>query len=561
MAKKQNEEKLDPEALNLISHHYHEAGQLDKALKYLLLATKLNPNLKHINYNLSICYAEKGEYWINIDPRVAKDFFNKAIKINPNNEIATLKLAICAELLDQKEDSIFLLNKILKLNPNSPIALGHLYHQSRDVCDFQKADEIKEKIIKAKIQLESGIESILYNQNQRKNLNYATYLSQQIIERVKNIKKDFNFSHKKIGNKIRIGYLSSDFKDHATSHLMMGVLKNHNRDIFDIYTYSYGNNDKSFYRQEIQKITKFKDIINLSHIQSANQIYKDKIDLLMDLKGHTANSRLEILALKPAPIQISWLGFPGTTGANFIDYIITDKIITPPSDQKYFTEKFAYMPNTYQPTNDKQAISDRKFNYTSLGLPGNPDTFIFSSFNQTYKFEPKSFDSWMRILKKVPGSILWLFADNKIAATNLIKEVKKRGIDTKRIFFATSLPKDEHLKRIKFANIALDTFTYNGHTTTSDCLWAGVPVVTLKGKHFASRVSASLLTAVGLPELITHSQKEYEDLAIELATNPKKLASVRKSLEANRLTKPLFDTKLFVKNLEKLYIKVYESRI
>jgi predicted O-linked N-acetylglucosamine transferase (SPINDLY family) len=298
----------------------------------------------------------------------------------------------------------------------------------------------------------------------------------------------------------------------------------------------------------------------MGHIEAAKKINEDGIDILIDLKGHTKDNRLEIMALKPAPIQITWLGFPGTTGSSFIDYIITDKIVTPPSSQKFYSEKFLYMPNSYQINYDKRKIQDAKFTRQDFGLP--QKAFVFSSFNHTSKIDPETYFSWTNILNSVPNSVLWLLRSNKMAEKNLQKYAKTAGVNPNRIIFSdTVMPNEWHLARLKLSDLALDTFIYNGHTTTSDSLWAGVPVVTLLGKHFASRVAASLLTAVGLPELITHSQKEYENLAIKIANDNKLNARLKSKLISNKLTSPLFNTKLFVENLEKLYTKIYESRI
>ena len=284
-------------------------------------------------------------------------------------------------------------------------------------------------------------------------------------------------------------------------------------------------------------------------------IYNDVVDILVDLKGHTNGNRLGIMALKPAPISVTWLGFPGTTGASYIDYVIADDIVVPKKHQKYYTEKVLYMPNSYQPNDNEQKISDLRFKRQDLGLP--EKGIVFASFNQSYKISSETFASWMKILKAVPNSVLWLYEKLDLASLNLKKEAKKRGVDPKRLIFAGNLPKEDHLVRLKSVDIALDTFTYNGHTTTSDCLWAGVPVITLKGNHFASRVSASLLTAIGLPELITNSQKEYEELAISLANSPKRLTAIRNSLFLNLKSKPLFDTIQFTKDLEKIYAKIH----
>jgi protein O-GlcNAc transferase len=264
---------------------------------------------------------------------------------------------------------------------------------------------------------------------------------------------------------------------------------------------------------------------------------------------------LAICALRPAPIQVSYLGFPGTTGADFIDYIITDKIMTPEEHSLYYSEKFVYLPHCYQVNDHTQPISNKGWKKEDLELP--ESSFVFCSFNHPYKIDPVMFDTWMKILRQVPESVLWLLLGNKTAEENLRREAETRGVKSERLVFAERLPKDEHLGRLRFADLALDTWIVNGHTTTSDSLWAGVPVITLQGSHFASRVSSSVLSAIGLPELITHSLEEYEALAVQLAHNPAELQELRQRLARNRLVAPLFDTPRFVRNLESAYKEMW----
>jgi predicted O-linked N-acetylglucosamine transferase (SPINDLY family) len=276
----------------------------------------------------------------------------------------------------------------------------------------------------------------------------------------------------------------------------------------------------------------------------------------VNLNGFFGHERQRIFSYKPAPIQVNYLGFPGTMGIGYMDYIIADKVVIPEESKIHYVEKLAYLPNSYQANDDIRNISDRKFSREELGLP--EDAFVFTCFNNNYKITPTTFDSWMRILSLVKGSVLWLLADNPMAKDNLIKEALARGIDSSRLVFAERLPIPEHLARHDLADLFIDTLPYNAHTTCSDALWAGLPVLTLMGHTFPGRVSSSLLSAIGLSELVTHTQGEYEALAIELATNPKKLGDLKLKLANNRLIAPLFNTLLFTKNLEAAYIKMHE---
>jgi len=548
---------------------YQIQNNYQQAIFYFRKTLKLKPQDQEAANNLAMSLANYGAIMLYKDPKRALECLMEANKIIPENSNILYNIGNAYQAMGKTEESMETIKKVIKIDPEFEHAYGQYYLRLRTFAYwdeakkiFKKMKELSDASLKLnKLTSETPFVSVCNFEDPKRNFEIAKVWSKQDKDLVSNIKFSRKISKKKAGELIRIGYLSYDFHDHATLHLLMGVLRLHNKKKFKIYAYSYGFPSESSYRRDAQKyVNVFRDIRLTSDLEAAEIINKDKIDILVDLKGHTSGCRLGIMALKPAPISVTWLGFPGTTGADYIDYILTDKIVTPPSEAKYYSEKIVYLPNTYQPTDNKQIISDRKFTRRNLGLPGDPDIIVFSSFNQTHKIEPEAFDVWMKILKKVPKSVLWLFVDNKIAANNLQKETKKRGVDAGRIFFANPLPKDEHLKRIALADIALDTFTYNGHTTTSDCLWAGVPVITLKGNHFASRVSASLLTAMWMNYLITNSKIEYERLAIELATNPKKLAAIHKSLIMNRESCALFDTQRFTSDLEKIYAKLYHSK-
>jgi protein O-GlcNAc transferase len=292
----------------------------------------------------------------------------------------------------------------------------------------------------------------------------------------------------------------------------------------------------------------------MGHADAARQIFRDQVDILVDLRGHTKGNRF-ISALRPAPIQVFYLGYPGTTGAEFYDYMITDKMVTPEAHADYYSEKLVFMPHCYQINDHEQAISDKLWKRSDFNIPEN--SFVFCSFNGSFKIEPVMFDTWMRILHRVPNSILWLLKVNDMAERNLKNEAAKRGVNPERLIFSKGLPKEEHLARFKLAHLGLDTRIVNGHTTTSDALWAGVPVITLMGGYFPSRVSASILNAMGLPELITQNMAEYESLAIYFANNRHKLDIIRHKLLLHRQTKPLFNTPRFVKNLEKAYSEMW----
>ena len=354
--------------------------------------------------------------------------------------------------------------------------------------------------------------------------------------------------------KIRLGYFSVDFKNHPVATLIAELLEIHNRNQFDICAFSLERTNDEM-RQRLHKaFDYFIDVDTKSDVEIAQMARNLDIDIAIDLTGFTQDSRTGIFAYRAAPIQVNYLGYPGTMGAGYMDYIIADKTLIPVESQVFYSEKVVYLPNSYQVNDRKRLISNRLFTRKELGLPENE--FVFCCFNNNFKILPSTFNGWMRILKAVEGSVLWLLQDNPWVIENLKKEAQIQGVDGQRLIFANRMSSSEHLARHHQANLFLDTLPYNAHTTTSDALWTGLPVLTLMGKSFASRVAGSLLNAIGLPELITHTQEEYEALAIELAKNPLKLADIKLRLANNRLNAPLFDTTLYAKHLEMAYIKM-----
>ena len=305
-----------------------------------------------------------------------------------------------------------------------------------------------------------------------------------------------------------------------------------------------------------QAFDHFINVANLSDLEVALLSRELGVDIAIDLKGVTQDSRLGIFSFRAAPIQVSYLGYPGTLGADYIDYLIADKTLIPSQSQQHYSEKIVYLPNSYQVNDRQRVIAPTQFTKKELGLPD--DAFVFCCFNNNFKITPDVFDSWVRILKAVENSVLWLLQDNPTAAKNLQKEAERRGLDPVRLVFAKRMDLPEHLARHKAADLFLDTTPCNAHTTASDALWAGLPLLTCLGETFASRVAASLLNAIGLPELITETLADYEKLAIDLAKTPAKLKTLKEKLERNRLTTPLFDTELFTNHVEIAYTQMFE---
>jgi predicted O-linked N-acetylglucosamine transferase (SPINDLY family) len=350
--------------------------------------------------------------------------------------------------------------------------------------------------------------------------------------------------------KIRIGYLSCDFQEHATALLLIEMFEAHDRSRFELFAYSYGADDGRPMRPRLAAaFDHFVEIEALSNIDAARAIHADGIDILIDLKGYTLHTRTAILVLGPAPVQVNFLGYPGTLGGSLCDYIITDPFLTAPSSAEDYSESFAYLPNTYQPHGRKAPIGTAP-SRAEAGLPDHG--FVFCCFNQAYKITPDIFDIWCHLLIEVPGSVLWLLG-NDMAEGNLKNEALSRGVTADRLVFAKGLPQTEHLGRLQLADLVLDTLPYNAHTTASDALWASVPLVTCPGETFPSRVAGSILRAIGLDELIAADLDGYFDLALELASEPKRLANIKAKLAANRLTTPLFDIEAYTRDLEGLF--------
>ncbi len=356
------------------------------------------------------------------------------------------------------------------------------------------------------------------------------------------------------GRRLRVGYLSSDFHDHAVAHLLVEVLERHDREQFEIYAYSYGPDDGSTVRARLRAgIEHFCDVAWEPDDAVVTRIRADDLDLLVDLRGYTAGDRLQIMARRPAPVQVTWLGYPGTTGADFIDYIIADDYIIPRDAERFYSERVLRMPVCYQPNDRKRQIA-QPLTRTQYGLP--EDAFVFCCFTQGVKILPEVFACWMRLLSRIPGSVLWLLDDNLWANANLAKAAAQAGINAERLIPAPRLPNDQHLARFGAADLALDTFPYTSHTTASDALWMGCPLVALCGETFAARVSASIVSACGFPELVTTTLEAYEALAYRVATDAVLRKDVTARIVASRDTSPLFDSQKFARDLEALYMKI-----
>ena len=485
--------------------------------------------------------------------------YDKALSLNPDYVEGWSNKGATLNQIKRYDEAIAHFDKALSLKPHIDWIFGDLLHTKMKICswsglaesleDISKKVAANEKVISPFTLLALNDDACLHKQSS------AIYTQDRYSE---------NFSLGPIPKaakkeKIRIAYFSPDFRNHAVSLLTSELFEIHDRSRFEVFAFSL---QKALIGDEInlrlrKGLDRFIDADDMSDQQIAQLARELEIDIAIDLAGPTQYSRTGIFSYRAAPIQVNWLGYPGTIGAEYIDYIVADKIIIPEPHQQFYAEKIVYLPNTYMVDDTKRIPSTRVFTREECGLQEN--AFVFCCFNNDYKFNPKVLDGWSRILLAAKNSVLWISENNKYFRANIATEFESRGIDSDRIIFAQRVEMmADHLSRYALADLFLDTHPYNAHTTALDSLKAGVPILTLMGQSFASRVAASLLNAIGLPELITSTQEEYEALAIELALNPMKLADIKLKLAKNRLTTPLFDTPLFTKNLEAAYIKMMD---
>ncbi|MBO6783549.1 MAG: tetratricopeptide repeat protein, partial [Alphaproteobacteria bacterium] len=358
-------------------------------------------------------------------------------------------------------------------------------------------------------------------------------------------------------DRIRLGYFSNDFNSQATAHLIVGLFERHDRDRFEIHAYSFGADDGSSWRRRIEAASDaFVDVTEEGYAETAARMHRDGVDILLDFKGFTAESRPQVYALRPAPIQVNYLGFPGTIGADYMDYLVADEIVIPPGEREHYTEKVVYLPESYQANDDRQEIGDWPATRADAGLP--ESGIVFSCFNETYKFDRTIFGVWMRILDRVPGSVLWLRDHDARLRASLREAAEGAGVSEQRLLFAESLPKEQHLARCRLADLFLDSYALTAHTTATDSLWAGVPMITCPRNTFATRVGQSLLENLELPELVVPDLDAYEALAVRVATSPDELAALRAKLAGKLKTAPLFDTARLTRHLEAAFAGMWE---
>lgn len=579
--------KNDAIILSNIGNVYYELNDYEKALYYYNNSLKHNElyeeawsNKANVLYKLNLfnealfhyekalslsptffeCWSNKGNtlFALNRYEEALRDY-QHAISLKPDFASAWLNKANTLLELKRYKEAITDYKRALSLDPELHLAFGNYVHAMLHICDWSNFNQINNgKVLENINQIHPFVLLSLVDDPEKQkacsiNFSLSSGFNNKEIYKIKSDNND-----QKKSFPIKIGYFSADFYSHATSYLISELFELHDKEKFELYAFSFGKNSEDGLTNRLKNsFSKFIDVRNISDHEVKNLCTKIGIDIAVDLKGHTQHARTGIFALRAAPIQVNYLGFPGTIGSNCMDYIIADRITIPIANRQYFSEKVAYLPDCYQVNDRKREISDKKLTRKDFNLP--ESGFVFCCFNNSYKITPTIFDHWINILKQVDGSVLWLLQDNIWATENLMKEARIRGLDSNRIIFAERMILADHLARHRLADLFLDTFPYNAHTTASDALWAGLPILSLAGNAFPSRVASSLLSSVGLNELITQSGTEYQALAIELALNKEKLSLIRNKLIQNRLNTPLFDTELFTKNIETAYLIMYEK--
>lgn len=560
-------------------------GKPEKALEYVDRGVAVRPDYALLWYNRGVILqsikqlekaVESYDHALKIDPKHIEAMTNRGavlvelkrhkeallnyeelLRVDPNNAKALNNRGIILTDFKKYDIAIATFERLLQLSPEYDYALGNLAFAKMHACDWKQLQDISKLAIdgvRAGKQVCKTQPLLAITGDPADHLLCARIFGQQHCPPHEPLWNGERYDHKKI----RIAYMSPDFREHPVGHLTAGIFEHHDKEQFEIIAISLGIDDNSSLRKRmLDAFDKFIDVRQMSSRNVAEMLHAMEIDIVVDLAGYTADSRTDILAFRPAPIQVNFLGYSCTMGVDYIDYIIADKHIIPEEAFDCYSEKVVYLPDTYLPTDSAVEIADRIPPRSEYGLPANG--FIFCSFNHDYKINPDIFDIWMRLLALVPESVLWLMKLNEVAERNLLKEAAARGIAPERIVFATRVPKiEDHLARYRMADLFLDTTPYNAHSTTSDVLRAGLPVLTCRGKSFAGRVAAGLLMVVDLPEMITDTLEEYESLALRLALNRDLLHGIREKLQKNLESTSLYDTAQYCRNLELAYREMWQ---
>jgi protein O-GlcNAc transferase len=529
-----------------VEHRYADAAA------WYARAAALNPDVTSLWLNLGACQHRTGAL------ASARASFERALALQPDDPQALISVASSLNTEQRYAEALPLIEKALALEPTLATASNLLLYVRQQICDWRDLD----RLVEAQRSSLARPEAPAVPPHNLLALAYTP--GEQLAAARKWVAQEIKIAFPvaasrppRVDGRLRIAYLGPDFRMHPLANLLSGVIEAHDRSRFEVFGYSLGPDDGSAARARFAAaFDHFVDIRAESFEATAQRIRDDRIAILLDTSGFVVLARPEILAMRPAPVQISCIGFAGTLGASFYDYLLTDRFVSPPEQQPNFTERFMHLPHCYLPGDDKRAVSPAP-SRRDCGLPD--AAFVFCCFNASYKILPVVFDVWMRLLLQVSGSVLWLLQSDPAVARNLRAEALRRGVAPERLVFAARVPLAEHLARHAVADLFLDTFPCTAHTTANDALFVGLPVLTCAGETFASRVSGSQLLAIGLGELVTYDLAAYEALALKLARQPETLAGYRTRLRANRDTAPLFDTAAYTRALEALLLTAWQA--
>ena len=477
---------------------------------------------------------------------------SEALRLDPGDVLSLYNRATVLSAERRYEEAARDLEELVSRDPEYPFALGLLLNVRLHLCAWRDFESVRRQVVSAI--RDHPFAHLLISESPAEQLACARLqTSQSHPASPRPLYRGETYRH----DRIRIAYLSADFRQHPISYLITGVLEQHDRSRFELSGISIGPQDGSEIGQRVEKACDcFLHVPDRTDKEIAQLMRDREIDIAINLQGYTGFSRPGIFSQRPAPVQVNYFGFTGTMGSDYMDYLIADRIVIPPEEREFYSEKVVYLPDSYWPNDYRRRSAPEAMTRSHAGLPA--DGFVFCCFNGNQKILPETFDIWMHLLRRNERSVLWLLQGNPSATANLRREATARGVEPSRLFFAKHEPQDRHLARLKLADLMLDTLPYGGHTTASDALWSGTPVLTRAGNTFAGRVAASLLNAIGLPELITHSAEEYEMLACTLAGDPRRLQEIKSKLACHRDVMPLFDTPRTTRNLESAYMQMWE---
>ena len=524
--------------------------RLPEAIRCFESALRLYPKAAEALFNESNAWLELGSY----EEAIGRS--EQALALNPRYAAALNTKANALWRLNRFGDAAQAYAQLRRMDPEFPYAVGNLFYCRANVCDWRDRAEL-ESTIRAlgdadrRASLPLGYLSV--TDSAAAQLRCARLYAQDHPKAIVPLWRGERYRH----DRIRVAYVSGDLRDHAVSYLLAGLFEQHDARRFEIFAISLREGQPSTMGQRVREAFEhFIDVSRFSNREAARLMREMEIDIAIDLAGFTGGMRMEIFAQRPAPIQVSYLGFPGTTGTEYMDYLVADEFLVPTGCERFYAEQIVYLPDCFQGNDDKRVVGDADCARENEGLP--EERFVFCSFNSSYKISPRFFDVWMRLLKVVPDSVLWILAESEEAERNLRREAGIRGVGAEQLVFAKPRPYGEHIGRLKLADLFLDTLPFNAGTTASDALWAGLPVLTCAGEAFAARMAGSLLNAVGLPELITHGLEEYEATARYLGVHRSELRALRNRLIRNRGERPLFNTDRFRRHLESAYLQMWE---